>query len=640
MSATSQILLVYVNGVRKALNSNATSLLFQGLGITNNGSDNGYTITQVGSTFDFNAKALANIGGITLASGTITGLAAPSALSDAATKTYVDTADGLLVPKTGASMTGNLTFDSVHTVTGLPTPTNATDAVTKAYADAVMVAARIQENVRVATTGNINLSSAPATIDDVTMVSGDRVLVQNQTTTSQNGIYIYNGSGSAMTRDASLNNTPTSDIYNGVLVPYVEAGTVNTGKAFVISSIGSGTGGVHTIGTDAITWTQFATPASYTGGPGIWFNGTAITANPDGVTLDASGATANGSATLEVKALGIGTAQLAAGAVTAAKLGAVTDGLTLDQSGSGSTLEVKALGIGTAQLAAQAVTAAKLGAVTGAGLTGGGGSVIALNYDGVTLDVSGTGSSLEVKALGIGSGQLGNGSVVQGKVAASVAGVGITVTGSGSTTQIAANPDGVTLDTSGAGSTLEIKTGGVSSTQLANGSVVQGKVAASAAGAGLTVTGSGATTQIAANPDGVTLNNSGAGSTLQAIYYSSLINDNAGTITVGQTVYLKSNGHVDLAGNTTSNLDQGELGIVQDATILTTIAGNITVRPGAIVGGYSGLTPGAQVYVGATAGSITQTVPAYASGTCVYSIGRALSATQIIYDPMHILTYV
>lgn len=83
-------------------------------------------------------------------------------------------------------------------------------------------------------------------------------------------------------------------------------------------------------------------------------------------------------------------ANIAAGAVTATKLGTVTDGVTLDQSGAGSTLEIKALGVGTGQIAAAAVTAAKLGAVT----------------DGTTLDQSGAGSTLEVKAGGISNTQV------------------------------------------------------------------------------------------------------------------------------------------------------------------------------------------------------------------------------------------
>lgn len=96
----------------------------------------------------------------------------------------------------------------------------------------------------------------------------------------------------------------------------------------------------------------------------------------DGVTLDQSGA----GSTLEIKTGGVGTTQLASAAVTAAKLGTITDGVTLDQSGSGSTLEIKTAGVGTTQLAAASVTAAKLGSVT----------------DGITADQNGAGSTIEV----------------------------------------------------------------------------------------------------------------------------------------------------------------------------------------------------------------------------------------------------
>lgn len=125
-------------------------------------------------------------------------------------------------------------------------------------------------------------------------------------------------------------------------------------------------------------------------------------------------------------------ATIAAGAVTAAKLATITDGVTLDQAGSGATLEVKTGGIGTTQLAATSVTAAKLGTIT----------------DGITLDQSGAGATLEIKAAGVGSTQLASGAVTAVKLGTIV--------------------DGVTLDQAGAGSTLEIKTSGVTNAKLAN----------------------------------------------------------------------------------------------------------------------------------------------------------------------------
>ena len=89
------------------------------------------------------------------------------------------------------------------------------------------------------------------------------------------------------------------------------------------------------------------------------------------------------------------------GAVTPVKLGAVTDGTTLDQSGAGSTLEIKAGGVGTTQLGAAAVTAAKLGAVT----------------DGSTVDQNGAGSKIQIKGGGVGTTQLAAGAVTKAKTA-------------------------------------------------------------------------------------------------------------------------------------------------------------------------------------------------------------------------------
>jgi hypothetical protein len=112
-------------------------------------------------------------------------------------------------------------------------------------------------------------------------------------------------------------------------------------------------------------------------------------------------------------------------------------------------------------------------------------------------------------------------------------------------------------------------------------------------------------------------------------------NDNAGSITVRQLVYIKSNGNVDLAtaANATSAV---ELGIVSDASIATTASGQIYLRRGAIVGGYTGLTPGQHVFVHpSTPGSYTQDASTVTTGH-LYSVGRALSATQVAYDPRHI----
>jgi hypothetical protein len=85
---------------------------------------------------------------------------------------------------TGGTLTGTA-------VKALPAPVLADDAATKAYADAAAAGLSILSPVRVATTGsNINLTGgAPDTLDTISLAPNDRVLVKDQSTPSQNGVY-------------------------------------------------------------------------------------------------------------------------------------------------------------------------------------------------------------------------------------------------------------------------------------------------------------------------------------------------------------------------------------------------------------------------------------------------------------------
>jgi hypothetical protein len=120
----------------------------------------------------------------------------------------------------------------------------------------------------------------------------------------------------------------------------------------------------------------------------------------------------------------------------------------------------------------------------------------------------------------------------------------------------------------------------------------------------------------------------------------SLTNDNGSAITAGQIVYIKSNGNVDLAQANVSALDDAQLGVVKDASIASAASGYVYVKDGEILSGFSGLTPGALVYVSrSSAGGTTQSLSGFVATEHVYAIGRAVSATEIAFDPEYMFEY-
>jgi hypothetical protein len=178
--------------------------------------------------------------------------------------------------------------------------------------------------------------------------------------------------------------------------------------------------------------------------------------------------------------------------------------------------------------------------------------------------------------------------------------------------------DGSTLSKSGTG--VKVADAGITGTQLAS----------SVAGAGLTG-GAGSALAVGAG-DGIKV----SADAVARDDAKTFTNDNAGAITVRQVAYVKANGNVDLAD---ADLALGDfaLGVVEDASIASAGSGKIVVRPGAIIGGFSGMTPGKRQYVSATAGGLTETAPS-GSGQSVYKVGRALSATELLFEPEFILS--
>lgn len=115
----------------------------------------------------------------------------------------------------------DIDLQSTSKVINLPAPTAAGDAVPKSYVDSAVEGLAWKDSARVGTQSSINLSSPGATIDGITMASQDRVLVRNQSTQTQNGIYVWNGASTALTR--SLDASTFAELEQAVLT--VEEGT-------------------------------------------------------------------------------------------------------------------------------------------------------------------------------------------------------------------------------------------------------------------------------------------------------------------------------------------------------------------------------------------------------------------------------
>jgi len=156
------------------------------------------------------------------------------------------------------------------------TPTDSAHIATKGYVDAARQGLDVKQSVRVATTAAVNLATDLQTgdvIDGVTLAAGDRVLVKNQVSGSENGIYVAVASGTAL-RSSDANGTiDTGELKPGTFA-FVEEGTVNSDKGFVVS-----TNGTITIGSTAIAWTQFSGAGSFTAGDGISQSGNTINVN-------------------------------------------------------------------------------------------------------------------------------------------------------------------------------------------------------------------------------------------------------------------------------------------------------------------------------------------------------------------------
>lgn len=207
--------------------------------------------------------------------------------TDAQDEVYEDTA--ALTDQTTLSKLTISTIDSTNIgldvsaqkVANLGYPTAAKDVASKQYVDDRMGAGFVvHAPVRLCSSSNVSVSSAPALIDGLAAASGNRVLLVGQNDFTENGVYIYNGSGAALTRAA--------DGVTGTLTPgsyfFVNEGTSNSHSAWVVLNDTP-----ITVGTDLILFDRFSGLGQINAGSGLTKTGDTLDVGKgDGLFISAS----------------------------------------------------------------------------------------------------------------------------------------------------------------------------------------------------------------------------------------------------------------------------------------------------------------------------------------------------------------
>lgn len=178
----------------------------------------------------------------------------------------------------GSLLIGPITITSAGLMSGAADPVSAQDVVTKKYADALAAGLQVKGSVQAATTAALpantyangtagvgatltgTANGALAAIDGVTLGLNDLFLAKNQASAFQNGIYKLTQVGTGGTpyiATRATNNDETTEIAGAYVM--VLGGTVNIDQGWIVNSAGP-----YTIGTTAITWTQFTGVADIT----------------------------------------------------------------------------------------------------------------------------------------------------------------------------------------------------------------------------------------------------------------------------------------------------------------------------------------------------------------------------------------
>lgn len=204
-----------------------------------------------------------------------TGTQLASTISNFDTQVRTSRLDQMAVPTSAVS------FNSQN-ITNVADPINPQDVATRNYVDAARVGLDVKLSVRAGTTANVTLAgSAPNVTDGVTLALNDRILVKNQTTGSQNGIYTVTtlGTGSNGTWTRATDADTSAKVTSGMFT-FISEGTTLATSGWILQ-----TPDPITLGTTSLTFTQFTGGSTYTAGSGLNLAGNVFSVVVDNVTL-------------------------------------------------------------------------------------------------------------------------------------------------------------------------------------------------------------------------------------------------------------------------------------------------------------------------------------------------------------------
>lgn len=573
--------------------------------------------------------------------------------------------------KVTASGSGGIAFDATSDrIVNVGSPTTGSDATNRTYVDnaiaAVSSGITFKAAVRVRTTTNVNLAAPGSALDGVTMSAGDRVLLAGQTAGAENGIWIWNGPSVAMTRATDFDEA--SEVKSGAFTIVNEGTSADTGWVLA-------TDGAITVGTTALTFTQFASLASLNGGNGINKDSATntisvkdyqgISVDTNGVSVDISGtnpglefSAAGAAGTLQVKtASANGTTRNASGIAvqlaTDPGLQLVAGGLEAKvNSNGGVTKDANGLKVnlattpGLTATAGLAVQPNNNGGImvdgsgvavnlagTNSGLSKTAGLAVQVNTaGGMTIDGSGLKPNLDTQSLEVSSNAVRvkvDAGATTGAIVRSANGLRLTLEASSPTLQIAANALGVKL-----GNGVEATAGGLA-VKSANADRI------SVTSSGVDVVGLPSSFEIAGVAVGAsvtsanlnTLTNGGNADALHTHSSTGLAGGvkknytSNGAIAVGDPVYLDATGKVGKA-DAADPAKQNVIGISTSAVAGTGIQVEVIMSGATVLPGFSTLTPGARYFL-ASGGGLTAANTLPGSGLKVYFIGYA-DATNVL----------